>query len=227
MRDSQSAHEEDRFNIISNHIGSYLSEGKKLFVTSSFQTHSIPLLHILSRIDNSIPVMFLNTGFLFPETIEFKDQIADSFGLQVFDVRPSVPKSQQRNSKGNFYFTSDTDRCCHFNKVQPMDSILLEYDVWINGVRGDQNATRAAMNLEQGTPFDCLRFHPMLDWSSKMIHEYRMEYNLPPHPLERLGFFSIGCEPCTRKWDINDERSARWYGQNKTECGLHTSLLKK
>ena len=225
MTDNSKNFKDSRLENISNYIRNYVYEGKKLFVTSSFQTHSIPLLHIISRIDNSIPVMFLNTGFLFPETIEFKNKIADSLGLDVIDVKPSVPKSQQRNSKGNFYFTSNTNRCCHFNKVQPMDSIMIEYDVWINGVRGDQNANRAAMNIEQSAPFDCLRFHPMLDWSSKMIYEYRIKHDLPPHPLEALGYFSIGCQPCTRKWDINDERGARWYGQNKTECGLHTNLI--
>ena len=100
--------------------------------------------------------------------------------------------------------------------------------VWINGVRADQSATRAAMKVEQPAKHGCLRFHPMLDWNAKMIWQYQKEYSLPKHPLEEKGFVSIGCEPCTRKLDPEmQEREARWFGMNKVECGLHTDLINK
>ena len=112
--------------------------------------------------------------------------------------------------------------------MAPLDLILAENDIWINGVRGDQSATRKAMKVEQPAPHDTLRFHPMLDWTSKTIYQYQKEFDLPKHPLEEKGYFSIGCEPCTRKFDLEmQEREARWYGMNKTECGLHTELIKK
>ena len=215
------------FEDIKNKIESYIKEGKKMFTSSSFQSHSIVMLHILSRIDKTIPVYFINTGYHFAETLKFRDQIADSFGLNVVYLKSETPKHLQKDAAGRLLFTSDPDFCCYLNKVAPMETVLAEHDVWINGVRGDQSATRKAMNVEQPAPHDTLRFHPMLDWTSKMIWDYRKEFNLPSHPLEAQGFLSIGCEPCTRKFDLEmQEREARWYGMNKTECGLHTDLIK-
>lgn len=209
------------------HIRNYKKEGKKLFATSSFQTHSIPMLHILSTIDPEIPVLFINTGFHFPETLVFRDQIASLLGIKIIDVRSAVARNLQKDGKGQFYFTSDPDYCCFMNKTQPVEPFLAEYDVWINGIRGDQNANRRNMKIEQDAPFGSKRFHPMLDWSSKMIYDYIRENNLPRHPLENQGYLSIGCEPCTRKVDLNNDRSGRWFGLNKTECGLHTDLISK
>lgn len=216
------------FDEFKSSIGKYQEEGKKLFTTSSFQTHSIVLLHLLSRIDNTIPVFCLNTGFLFPETIAFKNQLSEEFGLNMIDIKPDVPKSIQKDAEGKLLFASDPDRCCHFNKVQPMDKILSDYDIWINGIRRDQNANRAKMRVEEPSKFNTVRFHPMLEWTNKMIYDYIKEYNLPRHPLESEGYTSIGCEPCTRKPSLEMmEREARWYGMNKTECGLHTELVSK
>ncbi|MDW3208561.1 MAG: phosphoadenylyl-sulfate reductase [Reichenbachiella sp.] len=216
------------FDEIKSHIIKYQEEGKKLFTTSSFQTHSIVLLHLLSRIDKSIPVYCLNTGFLFPETMAYKDQLAEEFGLNMIEIKPDVPKSLQKDSEGKLLFASDPDRCCYYNKVQPMDRLLSDYDIWINGIRRDQNANRAKMKVEEKSKFDSVRFHPMLEWTNKMIFDYIREYKLPKHPLESQGYSSIGCEPCTRKPSLEMmEREARWYGMNKTECGLHTELVSK
>lgn len=217
------------FETIESQIDKYKKEGKRLFTTSSFQSHSIVLLHILSRIDKSIPVIFINTGYHFPETVEFRDKVKEAFGLKnVIDLRPEVPKFMQRDSEGRLLFTSDPDHCCYLNKTQPVDSLLLRHDVWINGVRADQSAVRKAMKVEQPAPHDSIRFHPMLDWNAKMIYQYQKEFDLPKHPLESNGYLSIGCEPCTRKVDPEMmEREARWYGMNKTECGLHTDLVSK
>lgn len=213
---------------IEKKLADYAAKGKQMFVTSSFQTHSIPLLHIISKVDPSIPVYYLNTGFLFPETIEFKNELQSLLNLQFIAVEPSVPKSQQKDAKGQLLFTSDPDYCCYLNKIQPMEVLLNKYNIWINGIRADQNRNRAQMEEEQATPQGALRYHPMLKWTTKDIFEYRKEFNLPPHPLEAKGFLSIGCEPCTRKSiDENEERNSRWFGLNKVECGLHTDLVKK
>ena len=212
---------------IAERISRYKSEGKKLFLTSSFQTHSIPLIHIISKIDASIPVMFINTGYLFPETLRFRDQVIKLFGLSVINVKPLVSRSLQRDGDGNLFFTSDPDRCCYLNKTQPMERILTEYDVWINGVRADQNGNRQDMLVEQNGAFNCKRFHPLLGWSSKKVYQYINEHRLPRHPLEDQGYMSIGCEPCTRRFDLNNDRDGRWFGLNKTECGLHTDLIGK
>ncbi|MBU2915517.1 MULTISPECIES: phosphoadenylyl-sulfate reductase [Reichenbachiella] len=216
------------FEEIKSSIIKYQEDGRKLFTTSSFQTHSIVLLHLLSRIDKSIPVYCLNTGFLFPETIEYKDQLADAFGITIKDIKPDVPKSIQKDAEGKLLFASDPDRCCYYNKVQPMDKLLSDYDIWINGIRRDQNANRAKMRVEEPSKMNTVRFHPMLEWTNKMIFDYIKEHDLPRHPLDAVGYSSIGCEPCTRKPSLEMmEREARWYGMNKTECGLHTELVSK
>lgn len=212
---------------IKSSIQRYRAEGKRMFTTSSFQTHSLVLLHILSKIDATIPVYFINTGFLFPETLSFRDQIGDQFGLNIIDLKPNTPKYLQREINGKLMFTTDPDHCCYLNKTQPMESVLAAFDIWINGVRADQSATRSAMKVEQDAPFNSKRFHPILDWDKFKIFKYIKEFDLPRHPLDSNGYLSIGCEPCTRKMDMEmQEREARWFGLNKVECGLHTDLIK-
>ncbi len=216
------------FEQLSGKIYEYKKSGLTLFTTSSFQTHSIVLLHMLSRIDNSIPVYFIHTGYHFPETLNYRDQITSMLGLNVKSIFSSTTKINQRDTNGKLLFASDPDYCCYLNKVAPLEAVLAEYDVWINGVRADQSDTRKGFNEEENTKFGTLRFHPMLDWSSRMIYEYLKEYNIPRHPLEEKGYISIGCEPCTRKWDTGmDSRNGRWYGLKKTECGLNTELVAK
>lgn len=214
------------YSDIKKRINEYKEEGKKIFTTSSFQTHSIVLLHIISRIDRSIPIYFLNTGYHFSETIEYRNDITELLGLNTIDLRPMTPKFMQRDTNGKLLFTSDPDHCCYLNKTMPMEIILHSHDVWITGVRGDQNSNRKNFKVEQQAPHGVVRFHPLLDWTSKMIFDYRKKYNLPKHPLEDKGYLSIGCEPCTRRLDLEmQEREARWFGLNKTECGLHTDLI--
>lgn len=211
---------------IRNKIEEYKSQGMSLFTTSSFQTHSIALLHILSEIDPKIPVYYLNTGYHFPESIAYRDEIAERLNLNIQDLQSEVPKFMQRDADGRLLFTSDPDYCCFLNKTQPMEKILMSHDVWINGVRAQQSAVRKAMKVEQPAKFGVLRFHPMLDWDSRKVYEYLAKHQLPPHPLDAKGYMSIGCEPCTRKLTPEMmEREARWYGLNKTECGLNTDLV--
>jgi phosphoadenosine phosphosulfate reductase len=216
------------FQEIQEKITQYKEQGKTMFTSSSFQSHSLVMLHILSRIDKTIPVYFINTGYHFPETVKFRDDVTGLFGLNTIDVKSEVPKHMQRDAEGRLLFTSDPDHCCYLNKTQPMDGALRTHDVWINGVRADQSAVRAAMKIEQPAPYNTVRFHPMLDWNAKMIWQYQKEYSLPVHPLEAKGYVSIGCEPCTRRLDPGmQEREARWFGLKKVECGLHTELVTK
>lgn len=211
---------------IKEYILRYKSEGKKMFTTSSFQTHSVVLLHMLSYIDQTIPIYFINTGYHFPETIQYKDDLVKLLGLNIQELKSAVPKILQRDSSGRLLFTFDPDYCCYLNKVQPVDFLLQSKDVWINGVRADQNSNRKNFKIEEKAAHGVTRFHPMLDWTSKMIYDYIKKYDLPKHPLDKQGYHSIGCEPCTRK-AVGDDREGRWYGMNKTECGLNTDLITK
>lgn len=213
---------------IESKIEAYKRQGKTLFATSSFQSHSIPLLHIISRIDKTIPVYFLNTGYLFPETISFAERLSLDLDLRIIGLRPLVPKAHQFDDDGHLFFASDPEYCCYLNKVQPLEPVLMQHDIWINGIRADQNANRAEMQEEEPAPHGTTRYHPMLRWDARSIHYYAREHDLPSHPLEAQGYLSIGCEPCTTKFlDEGNERNARWFGLNKTECGLHTDLVEK
>ena len=205
----------------------YITEGKKIFLTSSFQSQSLPLLHIISTCNYSVPVYFLNTGYLFPESIQYKNEVSDRLNLNTIELRPETPKHLQKAVDGNLLFVSDPDHCCYVNKIHPLEKVLIEKDVWINGVRADQSRTREKLKEEMKAPFNVIRYHPMLKWSAKMIHDYIEEFKLPRHPLEDQGYISIGCEPCTRSHINSDEnRSGRWFGLSKTECGLHIDLAK-
>lgn len=213
------------FHQFRDRVAAFRAEGLKLFASTSFQGHSVPMLHMLSRIDPTVPVYYVNTGYLFPETLRFRDQLKRLLGLNFVQLRPLVSKSQQLNAEGLLMYSWDPDRDSYLNKVQPMERVLAEHDVWINGVRAEQSATRRAMEVEQPAAYGCLRYHPMLDWTSRMVHEYIKQYALPPHPLEAEGYVSIGDMPSTRKaMDGYDERTSRWYGLKKTECGLNTDL---
>jgi phosphoadenosine phosphosulfate reductase len=214
-----------RADAIVERLQAYVDDGKKVFATCSFQTQSLPLLHMISLAERDIPVYYTNTGFLFPETIRFADQLSEDLGLRVIGLRPEVTKIRQMDHHGRFLYTSDPDHCCTLNKVQPLEPVLIEYDVWVNGIRADQSEVRARMQEEEAAPHGCTRYHPMLGWDSRMVFYYRKENALPEHPLESQGYLSIGCEPCTTKFLVEgNERNARWFGMNKTECGLHTAL---
>ncbi len=213
------------FEQFRNRLHAFRAEGKKIFASTSFQGHSVPMLHMLARIDRSVPVYYVNTGYLFPETLRFRDTLKALLGLDFIQLRPLVSKSQQLNSEGLLMYSWDPDLDSYLNKVQPMERVLAEHDVWLNGVRAEQSATRKAMQVEQPAAYGCLRYHPMLDWTAKMVHAYIKEHNLPPHPLEAEGYVSIGDMPYTRKAiEGYDERTSRWYGLKKTECGLNTDL---
>lgn len=216
-----------KIEAVEKQLREFDAQGLKPFISSSFQTHSLPMLHIIAKLNPNIPVYFLQTGFHFPETLSFRDTIASEFGLNILNIESHVPKIQQRNAAGNFYFTSDPDYCCFLNKTQPMQPLLQQYDVWINGVRADQNANRKNLRIIEETPNRAKRYHPMLNWTKQEIWQYISVEKLPRHPLDAKGYVSIGCEPCTVKPSFGDERAGRWLGQSKTECGLHTELVKK
>ncbi|MEX2567705.1 MAG: phosphoadenylyl-sulfate reductase [Cyclobacteriaceae bacterium] len=212
---------DEKIQQIKEQIEAYKENSLKIFSTSSFQTNSVILLHIISWIDYQIPIYFLNTGYHFPETLLFKSDLKKRLGLNVIDLFPSVPKNQQRDSNGMLMYASDPDYCCYMNKVQPLEPIKQEYDIWMSGIRGDQNENRHKKGFEEREE-GLIRYHPIIDWTSKMVYQYLDHYELPRHPLEGEGYLSIGCQPCTQKYlDKENGRLGRWKGLIKSECGLH------
>lgn len=197
-------------------LGDYRRAGKRIVVSSSFQTHSIPMLHMLQQLHPSLPIAFLDTGYHFPETIAFRDEITELLKLNLVVVNGHEQKGAH---SAGLYVTSETV-CCNVNKVEPMNELLEPYDVWISGVRKDQTANRQNFDSVMAGPSNTERYHPMLSWTDVDIETYRATYDLPAHPLEVDGYTSIGCGPCTGL-PTGAGRSGRWSDTEKTECGLH------
>ena len=213
---------------LSARVGAFEKNNKKVVASSSFQSQSLPLLHMLSQLEKKIPVVFIDTRFLFPETYRFRDMIAEKLELEIINVKSNIEFINQLNGENRFLFSSNPDKCCNLNKIVPFDSFLKNYDVWISGVRADQSATRSGMQELQSNSSGLVRYHPMLSWTSKDIYLYRKKFKLPPHPLEDKGYLSVGCAPCTRRFldTVGSARGGRWSGMKKDECGLHTDLAK-
>ncbi len=214
----------DDISTFFNDLARFADDGQRVIASSSFQTQSMPMLHLLSLAPEPVPIYFLDTGFHFPETLAFRDVVSDHLALDVHILESSVPKVAQRTDGGRFFWTEDTERCCAINKTAPMEPVLAGTDVWITGVRRDQGPTRAAFDREMLGAHGIVRYHPMLEWTKRDVWKWVSDHDLPRHPLELQGYDSIGCQPCTMAPDPFGERSGRWNGQFKTECGLHTTL---
>ncbi|MBN8704957.1 MAG: phosphoadenylyl-sulfate reductase [Bacteroidetes bacterium] len=207
---------EQRVTKIAEHFNS-----SRLAISSSFGTFSAGFLHLVTKIYPEIPVLFLDTGFHFEETLKFRDEVTELLGLNLINLKPAVSKSQLFSELGAEPFKSNPDRCCQVNKVDPMDLILNDYDLWISGIRSSQTSNRTNLSYLTTNIRNQTKFHPILDWTSKQVWDYLQEYELPVHPLFEKGFTSIGCEPCTSLGSGDaDDRSGRW-GGDKNECGLH------
>jgi len=202
--------------------------GTGVFVSSSFQTQSVPLLHIVSQVCPQMTVLFLDTGFHFPETLAFRDELQKTFGLNIRNIQPESAALKDSQSPKTPLYSVNPDLCCHFNKVEPMQLALENARGWISGVRRDQTAHRAALKTIEAEPSGLLKIHPMLHWRRDEIWEYIKIHNLPKHPLHGQGYRSIGCAPCTRPANNGEnDRDGRWAGREKTECGLHTQKLRR
>jgi len=189
--------------------------------SSSFQTQSVPLLKMISRVTPGMFVYFLDTGFHFEETLQFRDQLAHDFKLNVRSVGNPLGGDGFVQQYGPM-FQNDPDSCCHLNKVEPMERARHKFCAWISGIRRDQTLQRRETPvitlLADGTYKIC----PLVNWTRDNIKAYAQEFNLPEHPLKALGYTSIGCQPCTQPVRAGeDERAGRWAGSAKTECGLH------
>jgi phosphoadenosine phosphosulfate reductase len=192
--------------------------GARLALTVSFGGPGVALAHMLHRLDERVPIVFLDTGMLFPETYEFKESFARRYGLNVLTVQPL-------RDPGPLYET-DPDACCAIRKVEPMQRTLAGFDAWASAVRRDQGVGRAHTEVVEhhvieGRPL--VKIHPLAYWTRAQVTEYLHDNDIPHHPLLDLGYTSLGCWPCTRAtFAGEDERAGRWPGLAKTECGLHT-----
>jgi phosphoadenosine phosphosulfate reductase len=193
----------------------------KITLVSSFGSESAVLLHMLSEIDPNTPVLFLNTGKLFGETLRYRDRLQDLLGLG--DVRSLAPHPIDRANRDpdGTLWSRDTDACCNFRKVVPLKRALEGFDAQITGRKRFQTRERATMQTVEFFE-GRFRFNPLADWSQAELDAYVLEHNLPRHPLVEDGYPSIGCMPCTRRVQSGEGyRDGRWSGLDKDECGIH------
>jgi phosphoadenosine phosphosulfate reductase len=195
--------------------------GDKLAMVSSFGAESAVLLHMAAQINKAIPVLFLDTGMLFGQTLDYRRMLADRLGLtDVRDLRPRYQDLAIADPEAKLWQT-DTDACCEVRKVVPLDRALQPFDAWITGRKRFQGGARLALPVVEQADHQ-IKFNPLANWTKADLDAYAAENELPAHPLVAQGFPSIGCWPCTKPVEEGqDARAGRWAGSQKTECGIH------
>jgi len=195
----------------------------RLALVSSFGTESAALLKVMADVDPAISVIFLDTGWLFEETLAYRDTLIERLGLRdVRSIKPLQETLSREDPESDLWF-SDPDACCRIRKVEPLARALQPFDAWINGRKRFQGGVRGAIAVVENDGAR-LKFNPFANVSREEIEAIYRDANLPPHPLVGSGFLSVGCMPCTSRSNAGeDARAGRWRGRSKTECGIHTS----
>ncbi|ODT57919.1 MAG: phosphoadenosine phosphosulfate reductase [Phenylobacterium sp. SCN 69-14] len=197
--------------------------GDKLALVSSFGAESAVLLHMVSRLKPDVPVLFLDTGMLFGQTLDYRKTLAAKLGLtEVRDLRPLYNDLAVADPNAKLWQT-DTDACCNVRKVLPLDRALADFDAWITGRKRFHGGDRLSLPVVEQADGQ-VKFNPLANWGKAELDAYVAEHDLPAHPLVAQGFPSIGCWPCTNPVEEGqDVRAGRWAGQDKTECGIHVA----
>ena len=194
---------------------------------SSFGADSAVLLHMIAEIDRSLPILFLDTGKHFGETLGYRDALAADLGLA--DVRVITPLEAvlHRDDPDGTLHKRDTDACCGIRKVEPMARAVEPFGAWLTGRKRYQAATRGALPVFEAVG-PRIRVNPLARWTTSDLANYMRAHDLRENPLVAYGYLSIGCFPCTEPVKPGeDARSGRWAGQAKTECGIHLPELER
>ena len=196
----------------------------RVAMVSSFGAESATMLHLLASVDPSAPVIFLDTGRLFPETLAYRDELIDRLGLtDVRSVRPS-PERLAALDPAKALWMTDPDLCCRIRKTEPLAEALAGFDAWFTGRKRFQSKTRSGLTMFEEDA-GRIKINPLARWNSADLADYAARHDLPAHPLVAKGYPSIGCVPCTdRVLPGEDLRAGRWRGVDKTECGIHLGL---
>jgi phosphoadenosine phosphosulfate reductase len=211
-------------------VRQYVEEaaGRACF-TCSFQAEDVVVLHLLRQVQPDIPVLFLDTGYHFPELLRYRDRLAESWGINLVNVRSPHSREEHEGRCGRLYRT-DPAACCWMRKVEPLFRVLKDYSVWFTGLRREQSPTRA--NLQPvdtavlPTGITLRKVSPLALWRWNEVLSYLIVNEIPLAPLYDQGYASIGCEPCTTPpTDPENARSGRWAG-TKLECGIHISAAR-
>jgi phosphoadenosine phosphosulfate reductase len=205
-------------------LGARLKEAQQPCVTSSFQAEDVVVLHMARLVLPRIPVLFLETGYHFPETLSYRDRIASEWDLNLINVLPERTVAEQEGEFGILY-QSAPDQCCRMRKVEPLFGSLLPYDTWVTGLRRQQSKSRASLRTAESFTLPggkvLSKLSPLAEWTTRDVWQYAESHQIPLLPLYEQGYTSIGCAPCTSlPFDPDDPRSGRWSGR-KLECGIH------
>jgi phosphoadenosine phosphosulfate reductase len=196
----------------------------RIALVSSFGTESAVLLHLAASVDRALPVIFVDTGKHFGETLRYRDALAARLGLEDFRVVGPAPADIIGRDADGVLWHDDPDACCRLRKVEPLAAALAGFDAWISGRKRYQGGARTALPLFEAAD-GRVKINPLAPWSAADIEAAFAAHDLPRHPLEADGFLSVGCMPCTmRAPSRDDKRSGRWAGTGKTECGIHLGL---
>ncbi len=198
----------------------------RLVIASSFQVGGLVNVYFARELVGRVPVLFLQTGFHFPETLAFRDRVVSAWGLDLIETEPTLGPDRQERELGPELYRTDPDRCCELNKVLPLQRTLDRFDGWVTGLRRDQGPSRAGTRIFEREILRSGRaiwkINPLARWSKDRVWALARAYDIPVHPLYEQGYASIGCAPCTRPvLPGEDERAGRWSDSGKTECGIH------
>ena len=197
----------------------------RIGIVSSFGAESVVLLHLVAQIDPTVPVIFLNTGKLFGETLRYRDRLQQSLGLtDIRSVAPHPADLLQKDPKGALW-SRDTDGCCHIRKVLPQARAIAGLEALITGRKRFQTGARQMMDIVEIDTDGRYKVNPLANWQLDDLKAYIETHQLPRNPLVKDGYLSIGCMPCTQKVEEGgDYRSGRWAGSDKDECGIHLNV---
>lgn len=194
----------------------------RVALVSSFGAESVVLLHMVSVVAPGLPVLFIDTQMLFPETLAYQREVSAKLGLTNVQVITASDAEVAAHDPDGTLHKSNPDACCDFRKTVPLERVLSGYDAWITGRKRFQNGQRAALEFFEPERPARLRVNPLAHWRPEDVQDYMIENRLPRHPLVAQGYPSIGCAPCTSPVAPGeDPRSGRWRGQEKSECGIH------
>jgi phosphoadenosine phosphosulfate reductase len=195
--------------------------GDKIALVSSFGAESAVLLDIVAQVKRDLPILFLDTGMLFGQTLDYRKQLAARLGLtDVRDLRPAYQDLATADPQNKLWQT-DTDACCEVRKVIPLDKALAGFDAWMTGRKRFHGGARLSLPVVEQADGQ-VKFNPLANWTKEDLDAYAAEHDLPAHPLVSAGFPSIGCWPCTQPAEEGaDVRAGRWKGMDKSECGIH------
>jgi phosphoadenosine phosphosulfate reductase len=207
--------------------------GLRAAIGTSFQGAGLVMMHLARQHGLGSPLFTIDTGLLFPETVELRQRLETFLGRPIEVLVPDLTVEDQAAAHGPELWSRDPDLCCTMRKVLPLQSKLGELDCWITGLRREQSDSRVAVQIaelyrfDESSQRDIVKLNPMANWKREQVWDYIRQHQIPFNPLHDRGYASIGCRPCTVRSGGGGERAGRWVGFQKTECGIHTFLKKK